>query len=100
MGNRRRRRPRRRASRNSFYKTPSSAHYAGYVEDDECIESIMKKFEALEQFKEQLRQKDEKKENAGSEEASDVVTEEKQEVQLNQQHLEQIFKITSGFSMN
>jgi len=27
---------------------PSAAHYVGYVEDDETIEAIMKKFEAVE----------------------------------------------------
>jgi hypothetical protein len=33
---------------------PSCSHYVGYVEDGESVSSIMKKFEELEKYKEQL----------------------------------------------
>ena len=48
--------PRARADRASSPQPPSSAHYVGYVEDNESIEAIMKKFETVEALKQEARE--------------------------------------------
>jgi len=35
----------------------SSAHFVGYVEDDESVEAIMKKFAAMEEYERELKTK-------------------------------------------
>ena len=55
-----RRRPKRKASENVRTRrknAPSSVHYVGYVEDDESVEAIMKKFEIMEEIKEEHKKK-------------------------------------------
>ena len=84
-------RPRRSKSKIS---QPSASHYLGYVEDEETIESIMKKFEAMEEYKNTLI----KKENEIKiEEKNEII--EKKDIELDEKHFEDIFKITSSFAV-
>lgn len=48
-------RTRRRAASSTSRKQPSAAHYVGYVDDEESVESILKKFEELDNFTAQLK---------------------------------------------
>lgn len=36
-------------------KQPSASHYVGYVDDEESVASILKKFEELEKFQTQIQ---------------------------------------------
>lgn len=53
-----------------------SSHFVGYVEDGESVEMIMKKFEALQEYEKQTGQ-----------------------ASLNETDLEQVFKLTSNFTV-
>jgi hypothetical protein len=44
-------RPAKRAASRYLQAAPSASHYVGYVEDEENVEMIMKKFEAMEEYK-------------------------------------------------
>eukprot|EP00124_Ichthyophonus_hoferi_P000629 Ihof_evm22s24 gene=Ihof_evmTU22s24 len=68
----------------------SAAHYVGYVDDEESVDSIMKKFEELQRFQEQIKLAPSQPEG---EEAQEAVEE-----TLTQQQLEEVFKRTSMFS--
>lgn len=73
----------------------SSSLYLGYVEDDESVDAIMKKFECLEEY--QKKKKICTGENG--EATEEVKTEENKEEDLSTKDLEEIFKMTSSFTV-
>lgn len=116
---------RRTRKRNTSYiekkMQPSSSMYVGYVMDEESIESIMKKFQAVDQFKQQIQDKGSDNnegsaddENVDSRSCNLSSNQEKNttsarsttgeegnnvgENNLTQEQLEEIFKRTSMFS--
>lgn len=72
----------------------SSSLYLGYVEDDESVDAIMKKFECLEEY-----QKKKKICTGENGEAEEVKTEENKDEDLSTKDLEEIFKMTSSFTV-
>ena len=95
-------RPKRKASASLRARTsrgntaPSSAHYVGYVQDDETPEMIMKKFEEMERIRQQARagaeNGDEAKETTASAEEGD-------EEGLDEEQLKELFRNTSTFTV-
>jgi len=75
----------------------SSAHYVGYVEDDETPEAIMKKFEALERVQKASRPVQAVEAQAPEAMQADVGGEEQQV--LTEEQLLEVFKQTSVFSV-
>eukprot|EP00126_Sphaerothecum_destruens_P002724 Sdes_comp16148_c0_seq1m5394 len=88
-----------RRSRNTkkASKQPSGAHYVGYVDDEESIESIMKKFEEVENMKQQ-HFLPEPSNNFPDPSASSPSPSFSQE-NFSHEQLEEIFKRTSMFSV-
>ncbi|RKP38181.1 hypothetical protein BJ085DRAFT_15323 [Dimargaris cristalligena] len=72
---------------NSF----SNAHYVGYVEDDESVDAIMKKFEELERIQQQFASQATKS-NLGSSSTNAPPP-------LTQEQLEEVFRQTSSFTV-
>jgi len=100
-------RPKRRAARASAANI-SASHFVGYVEDEESVEMIMKKFEALEEYQRELSAKGGGAESssattdagAGAGEApSDAPAAAASEPALSEEQLEEIFKRTSNFTV-
>eukprot|EP01134_Creolimax_fragrantissima_P002329 CFRG2329T1 len=82
-----------RSTRRRKSKTQASAsHYVGYVDDQESVLSIMKKFEELDKIKEKIKETQPEPENKGK----NAVTDE--DSMLTQEQLEEVFKRTSMFS--
>ncbi|KAK3277794.1 hypothetical protein CYMTET_14222 [Cymbomonas tetramitiformis] len=102
---------RRRAAKKSARSgaAPSAVHYLGYVEDEESVEMIMKKFEALERIKTSSKQPaSEEGANASacSADVAAVATEEtdkpasgNQEGKLTEDEMLELFKETSQFTV-
>jgi hypothetical protein len=78
----------------SSRKQPSAAHYVGYVDDEESVESILKKFEELEKIQAQVKgpKDDEDEDDKGKAPAKD------EDDALTEEQLEEVFKRTSMFS--
>lgn len=98
----------------------SNAHYVGYVEDEESVEAIMKKFEELERIQQEFStlnmQPPTSSEEAGgssskameSEDNKENIQHEDEEMsefmsdikpQMTQEQLEEVFKRTSAFTV-
>ncbi|XP_063932624.1 uncharacterized protein LOC135144525 [Zophobas morio] len=77
---------------------PSCSHYVGYVEDGESVSSIMKKFEELEKYKEQLALNNDKHNLQTIENTETHSLPASNEKILTEEQLEEIFKRTSMFS--
>lgn len=95
----------------------SNAHYVGYVEDEESVEAIMKKFEELERIQEEFStlhvenkeqasgsnvvSPEENKENIGLNEDEEMAeaTSSNVKAQFTQEQLEEVFKRTSAFTV-
>lgn len=99
------RRSTRRVAKNRF-RVPSSAHYVGYVEDNETPEMIMKKFEELDKVITDIKpgQAEDgalEEEKSGNEDAGKEEEEEKGEKSgfLNEEQLNEVFKRTSTFTV-
>lgn len=84
----------RRRRHNPYTSTASNALYVGYVEDDESIEAIMKKFEELERIREEMGIK---KHNESNSEFDPVNLQETEG--LTQEQLEEVFRRTSSFTV-
>lgn len=86
----------------TFY---SNAHYVGYVEDEESVEAIMKKFEELERIQKEFsglqvkatEEPEQDKENVDAEMIDAI--ESKEDLGLTQEQLEEVFKRTSAFTV-
>jgi spermidine/putrescine-binding protein len=78
----------------------SSAHYVGYVEDDETPEAIMKKFEALERVQKQHAGRHAGDDDMQAAEAPEACGEGAQGEQvLTEEVLLEVFKQTSAFNV-
>lgn len=77
-----------------FFKS-STSWYLGYVEDGESVEMIEKKFELLEQYNKQSLTSPEQKQQSVVPPVPDL----KDEPELSEQQMEDMFKITSYFSI-
>ena len=84
--------PRRAALRRRLPR--SSAHYVGYVEDDETPEAIMKKFEALERVQQATTLQQAAGGDGGAAGADGVA-----DGKLTEEQLQEVFKQTSVFTV-
>jgi len=98
-------RPKRRAARASAANI-SASHFVGYVEDEESVEMIMKKFEALEEYQRELSAKGGGAESSSTnacdgagEAPSEAPAAASSEPALSEEQLEEIFKRTSNFTV-
>ncbi|RIA93511.1 hypothetical protein C1645_796598 [Glomus cerebriforme] len=87
----------RQRQHNPYISTASNALYVGYVEDDESIDAIMKKFEELERIQEEIAA-------SNANETTDVhppsdKNSTYQENGLTQEQLEEVFRRTSSFTV-
>ena len=89
--------PRRRAQLRRRARARSSAHYVGYVEDDETPEAIMKKFEALERVQQAMTQQPPAGGDGGA--AGGAAGGEADVKQLTEEQLQEVFKPTSVFTV-
>mmetsp|Transcript_44552 Transcript_44552/g.115862 ORF Transcript_44552/g.115862 Transcript_44552/m.115862 type:complete len:369 (-) Transcript_44552:417-1523(-) len=90
------------SSNSSSSKTPSSSYYIGYVEDDESIEAIEKKFEALAKIEKEFREaRDEPEEGSAVPDEIEPKEEGTPSNQdgLSEEHLQRIFQDTSSFTV-
>ena len=105
-------RPKRKASASLRARTsrgkqaPSSAHYVGYVQDDETPEMIMKKFEEMERIRQATKAQvgedgdKENKEGATNSAGGDAVgTNGDEHEGLDEEQLKELFKNTSTFTV-
>ncbi|ABO96476.1 predicted protein [Ostreococcus lucimarinus CCE9901] len=105
-------RPKRKASASLRARTsrgkqaPSSAHYVGYVQDDETPEMIMKKFEEMERIRQATKAQvgedgdKENKEGATNGAGGDAVgTNGDEHEGLDEEQLKELFKNTSTFTV-
>lgn len=73
-------------------------HYVGYVEDEESVEAIMKKFEELERIqKEFAAANGDNKENIHGDSGKD--NNDKDSQPLTEEQLEEVFRRTSAFTV-
>ncbi|KAI8883413.1 hypothetical protein K501DRAFT_219299, partial [Backusella circina FSU 941] len=78
----------------------SNAHYVGYVEDEESVEAIMKKFEELERIQQEFSTKvDIKEDDVVEEEMEEEIAVDEVENKFTQEQLEEVFKRTSSFTV-
>ena len=75
----------------------SASHFVGYVEDEELVEAIMKKFEELERFQRELQAQN--MEQPSIENQDDPNTQMELAEMLNERQLEELFKRTSGYTV-
>ncbi|KAK9763125.1 hypothetical protein K7432_010498 [Basidiobolus ranarum] len=105
-----------RRTRRKPRQNVSAAHYVGYVEDNESVEAIMKKFEELEKIQSEIAKSNAQKSVSAIETAEPINTnpgvlsevsevnspkssERKIEQGLTEEQLEEVFKQTSGFTV-
>lgn len=92
----------RRSRRRRVNNNVSSSLYVGYVEDEETIESIMKKFEEVERLKKEIAEKKEKeKENQDAAKASNdekASNSNNEETTFTEEQYEELFKRTASFT--
>ncbi|CAJ0629293.1 14671_t:CDS:2 [Entrophospora sp. SA101] len=81
---------RRRRQRNPYLSTASNAFFVGYVEDDEPVEAIMKKFEELEKIQQEI---------AATKPENLINDDNVEEEPLTEEQLEEVFKRTSTFTV-
>lgn len=78
----------------------SSSLYLGYVEDNESVDEIMKKFECLEEYQKKKKIcSEESKQPSESGNSDNTESEDKQNQDLSTEDLEEIFKMTSSFDV-
>ncbi|KAI9292256.1 hypothetical protein K502DRAFT_332502 [Neoconidiobolus thromboides FSU 785] len=103
-----------KSSQNTDWSKVSASHYVGYVEDGESIEAIMKKFEELDRLKEEVTSKKSKVQEGEDSEpevyglanlfepepkVKSIPSEIKENVELSQEQLEELFVRTSVFTL-
>lgn len=76
-------------------RNASSAHYVGYVEDEETVEAIMKKFGELEKVKSEVKQT-----SNNNQPTPHALNKPQEEIGLPEEQLNEVFKRTSAFSLN
>ncbi|KAI7904431.1 uncharacterized protein BX663DRAFT_535836 [Cokeromyces recurvatus] len=94
-------RPRRKRRQTTQRPKVSNAHYVGYVEDEESVEAIMKKFEELERIQKEFSslQVNNDTNVDQDEQMTDVADESVKSTQLTEEQLEEVFKRTSAFTV-
>ncbi|CAG8458445.1 15733_t:CDS:2 [Acaulospora morrowiae] len=86
----------RRRRHNPYTSTASNALYVGYVEDEESIGAIMKKFEELERIQEEIAAS---KLTESLPELNSSGQQNKENEGLTQEQLEEVFRRTSSFTV-
>ncbi|KAI8970296.1 hypothetical protein BDF20DRAFT_890435 [Mycotypha africana] len=96
-------RPKRKRRQTKPKTRVSNAHYVGYVEDEESVEAIMKKFEELERIQQEFSSlnMNNKTDDNNKENIDQHMVEPADEIapQLTQEQLEEVFKRTSAFTV-
>ena len=108
------RRPRRSAARKAMtrlqdlgevesnFSQPSMSHYVGYVEEGETVDMIMKKFQKLEEVKQQFREQQQQEGESGDMDGGASKTSGSNNnngEELTTEQLEEIFQKTSNFTV-
>ncbi|KAF1796116.1 hypothetical protein FB192DRAFT_1406951 [Mucor lusitanicus] len=96
MSERPKRKRRQAASRSARV---SNAHYVGYVEDNESVEAIMKKFEELERIQQEFTSSPQPVNDTLQLEQDDRDQDTLIEDSLTQEQLEEVFRRTSAFTV-
>jgi len=79
----------------------SSSLYLGYVEDEETIESIMKKFEEMEKLKKEIaeqKEKEKEKNNDGNNDENNKSNNGDEDLEFTEEQYEELFKRTASFT--
>ncbi|ORY93520.1 hypothetical protein BCR43DRAFT_497075 [Syncephalastrum racemosum] len=100
-------RPRRRRNNQRQNTVASNVHYVGYVEDEESVEAIMKKFEELERIQKEVNESPvrnavDNKENITDDTDSPMSGKDSTPVEsqpLTEEQLQEVFKRTSAFTV-
>ncbi|KAI9485429.1 MAG: hypothetical protein EXX96DRAFT_533779 [Benjaminiella poitrasii] len=94
-------RPRRKRRQVSQRPKVSNAHYVGYVEDEESVEAIMKKFEELERIQKEFSTLQVNNESTVDQDVqmTEIAEEPVDNAQLTEEQLEEVFKRTSAFTV-